>query len=159
MASLDPIPTGPPPPDDPEVPPAIEALDLASPGPPQFEFTTAQEHLIRDLAVRMRIVGLFFIAIAIAPVLIELLATRQLRVVNLALLIYLLIGIWTRSAAASFQAVIETKGKDITHVMEALESLKSMYGLISGLLIAGLVLLGLIFLWGVFGKAIAIGIA
>src|SRR5207247_1780886 len=45
-------------------------------------------------------------------------------------LIYLLIGVWTRSAAGSFKKIVETHGSDISHLMEALSSLTKMYSLI-----------------------------
>jgi hypothetical protein len=55
--------------------------------------------------------------------------------------LYLLIGIWTRSAARSFQQVVETKGSDIGHLMEGLAALNKMYGLINFLIILGLLAL------------------
>jgi hypothetical protein len=55
------------------------------------------------------------------------------------------LGIWTRSAAASFQKIVDTKGNDIMHLMNALSSLYSMYSLIWTLLVLTLLaaLLGL----------------
>jgi hypothetical protein len=50
-------------------------------------------------------------------------------------LFYLLLGTWTRSAGRSFQQIVTTKGSDITHLMNALSSLYSMYNLIWTLLI------------------------
>ena len=69
-------------------------------------------------------------------------------------LVYLLIGIWTRSAAASFQQIVDTRGRDIAHLMGALGSLRNMYGLIYTLLVITLILLliGLgLSLYGQFG--------
>src|SRR5262249_54991694 len=34
-------------------------------------------------------------------------------------IIFLLIGIWTRSSAASFQEIVATTGRDISHLMSA----------------------------------------
>jgi hypothetical protein len=61
-------------------------------------------------------------------------------------LFYLLLGTWTRSAAGSFQQIVATKGNDITHLMNALSSLHSMYGLIWMLLVITLLaaLIGLV---------------
>jgi len=56
-------------------------------------------------------------------------------------LLYLLIGVWTRSAGGSFQKVVATQGSDIRHLMEALSSLNKMYGLIYTLIVIGLLLL------------------
>src|SRR5262245_45023225 len=38
-------------------------------------------------------------------------------------LIFLLIGVWTRSSASSFRQVVDTTGRDISHLMDALGSL------------------------------------
>jgi hypothetical protein len=53
-------------------------------------------------------------------------------------LFFLLLGVWTRSAAASFQKIVTTQGSDISHLMNALDSLKSMYGMIYLLLLVAL---------------------
>jgi hypothetical protein len=62
-------------------------------------------------------------------------------------LFYLLMGVWTRSAAEGFKKIVSTQGQDISHLMNALGSLHSMYALVYTLLvvtlIAGLVFLGL----------------
>jgi len=53
-------------------------------------------------------------------------------------LFFLLLGVWTRSAAGSFRKIVDTQGSDITNLMKALSSLHSMYGLIYLLLAAAL---------------------
>ena len=62
-------------------------------------------------------------------------------------LIFLLQGAWTRSSAASFQKIVDTKGNDVAHLMEAVSSLRAMYGqiylLLAVALLGGLVALGL----------------
>jgi hypothetical protein len=62
-------------------------------------------------------------------------------------LFFLLQGLWARSSAASFQKVVDTQGNDITNMMNAVGSLKTMYGLLHLLLAAallgGLVAIGL----------------
>jgi hypothetical protein len=61
-------------------------------------------------------------------------------------LIFLLQGVWARSSAASFQKIVDTEGNDITNLMYAVNSLRSMYGQISMLLtlaiLAGLIAIG-----------------
>jgi len=56
-------------------------------------------------------------------------------------LLYLLIGVWTRNASASFTSIVETKGSDIGHLMGGLASLNQMYRLIYTLIVIGLLLL------------------
>ena len=63
-------------------------------------------------------------------------------------LIFLLQGIWTRSSAASFRLIVETKGNDITNLMNAIGSLQAMYNQIY-----------LLLLIGVLGGLVAIGLS
>ena len=62
-------------------------------------------------------------------------------------LFFLLQGIWARSSAASFRKIVDTRGHDITNLMNAVGSLRTMYGLLHLLLAAallgGLVAIGL----------------
>ncbi|MEW4487470.1 hypothetical protein AB1L42_05280 [Thalassoglobus sp. JC818] len=53
--------------------------------------------------------------------------------------IYLCIGSWTRSAAASFSQIATTEDRDIPHLMDGLSSLNSMYGLFYTLLMIMLI--------------------
>jgi len=60
---------------------------------------------------------------------------------------FLFLGVWTRSSAAAFRKIVDTRGNDISHLMDALGSLGNMYGLLHTLLVvallAGLVAVGL----------------
>lgn len=53
-------------------------------------------------------------------------------------LIFLLIGLWTRTAAAEFQQIVNTTGSDVSHLMSALASLHKMYSLLYTLIIVGI---------------------
>jgi hypothetical protein len=53
-------------------------------------------------------------------------------------LFFLLQGVWARSSAASFQKIVDTRGNDITNLMNAVGALKTMYGLLYLLLAAAL---------------------
>jgi hypothetical protein len=53
-------------------------------------------------------------------------------------LIFLLIGLWTRSAAGEFQQIVATSGHDISHLMSALGALHKMYSLLYTLIIVGI---------------------
>ena len=57
----------------------------------------------------------------------------------LAGVIFLMIGVWTRSSAASFQEIVSTTGRDISHLMNALSSLHKMYSLLYTLIIVTLI--------------------
>ena len=56
-------------------------------------------------------------------------------------LIFLLIGLWTRSSAAEFRKIVDTTGRDIGHLMSALGSLHKMYSLLYTLIIFGILAL------------------
>ena len=62
-------------------------------------------------------------------------------------LFYLLLGIWTRSASHSFRNIVDTRGNDISHLMQGLGALHQMYSLLYTLLVlvllAGVLALGL----------------
>jgi hypothetical protein len=53
-------------------------------------------------------------------------------------LIFLLIGLWTRSAGGEFRQIVDTAGHDIGHLMRALGSLHKMYSLLYTLIIVGI---------------------
>jgi hypothetical protein len=56
-------------------------------------------------------------------------------------LLYLLLGVWTRSAGGSFKKIVRTTGSDISHLMEALSSLNKLYSLLYALILIGLMFL------------------
>jgi len=61
--------------------------------------------------------------------------------------VFLLQGVWTRSSSESFQKIVDTQGRDISHLMSAIGSLQTMYGLIYllllGALLGGVIAVGL----------------
>lgn len=57
-----------------------------------------------------------------------------------ATLFVLTVGFWTGSAAHSFRRITETKNEDVWHLMNALESLRNMYGLLRGVVMVCLFL-------------------
>jgi hypothetical protein len=58
-----------------------------------------------------------------------------------ATLLCLSIGIWSGGAAKSFRRIVETRNEDVWHLMNALESLRDMYGLLRGIILLSLVLI------------------
>jgi hypothetical protein len=111
---------------------------------PTYEFTPAQDDIIRALAGKMKFVGIFYIVascfVGLAG-LVALFFSPLIGVFYLVLLTpQLLIGIWTINAAQSFKLVVGTRGRDIPHLMGALTALRKLYALMFWLLIAALVL-------------------
>ena len=60
---------------------------------------------------------------------------------------FLLQGVWSRSSGASFRKIVDTRGNDITNLMNAVGALRTMYGLLylllAAALLGGLVAIGL----------------
>ena len=129
----------------------------------QYEFTEAQNALIGSLSHKMRGVGVFFavvgfIYIALAVVT-AVMAYNKLSGSELATLIlvygigglfYAAVGIWTRQGASEFRKIVDTRGSDITHLMNALESLYKLYSLIYTVILVVLVALVAVFAMAVF---------
>ena len=108
-----------------------------------YEFTEAQNGTIRVVADRMKWVGMFLIAVGGLYGILGVLGLAEgLGAFGLIIyaVIFILIGIWTRSAGGSFSLIVETAGSDIPHLMDAVESLRKLYTLQFWLMIVGLVI-------------------
>jgi hypothetical protein len=55
-------------------------------------------------------------------------------------LLLFLVGLWTRQAARGFAAIVLTKGKDISRLMDALEALNLKYGIIYNIMLIAAVI-------------------
>ena len=96
----------------------------------QYEFDQGQNVLIGALAKKMLWVAYFTIGAGLLMVVAGVLSLSE---GGLAALIeapfLVIIGIWTKKAAASFQRVVTTEGSDVTNLMAALGELKKLYTL------------------------------
>jgi hypothetical protein len=114
-----------------------------SPGSPsdQYEFTSRQNAVIgplsRDMvwvAVPLVLVGVLY-GIALIVTVVKAFRDPHLfleaALIGLAMLFYLALGVWTSRAARSFKQIVTTQGRDVTHLMDALDNLRKMYGLLS----------------------------
>jgi hypothetical protein len=79
----------------------------------------------------------------------------QAALVALAMFFYLALGSWTNNAARAFERIVTTRGRDIEHLMKALENLRKMYGLLSLLVKLYLVLVGIAAVAGLIAALIA----
>lgn len=121
--------------------------------PVEYEFTAEQSETIKTLASRMRWVGIFLIAIGVVAGVAGLMSLGEGGIAVVSIIqavIYALIGIWTMRAAASFALIPETRGSDVTSLMNGLDTLKTLYSFQFWLIIAGLVVLVLSLLAGLF---------
>jgi hypothetical protein len=107
----------------------------------QYEFTAGQNVTVSELAAKMRFVGLFLILGGILQCLMVFAGHFGGLIAGL---VEIFLGVWTRGAADSFQKIVDTQGRDITHLMHALGDLLRMYRLQYILLVIALVLLAVV---------------
>jgi hypothetical protein len=116
----------------------------------QYEFTDEQNRTVSSLAdamftvaTLMKLLGLVF-AIFCGFQLAGAVQTQAGYgpVVGLgaAALICLAIGFWTSGSARSFRRVVESRGEDVWHLMNALRRLHNMYSLLRTIILGSLVL-------------------
>lgn len=133
--------------------PIAEAPQPA-PKPAGYEFNVAQNATIQNLAQRMRIIGIFYMVIGGLAALGGLFLLSQS--LPLALIAFLeavffgFIGLWHYKAAESFQLIVQTRGNDISYLMNALDGLRKIYNLQVWLMI---IMLGVLAL-GVVGMVV-----
>jgi hypothetical protein len=117
----------------------------------QYEFTDEQNRTISGLADGMRTAATLVQLLGLALLVFAGLSAYQAIKVEganwgpaaglgAATLFVLTVGFWTGSAAHSFRRIVETKNEDIWHLMNALESLRGMYGLLRGIVMVSLFL-------------------
>ncbi len=116
----------------------------------QYEFNDEQNREFSALADSMRVTSSLMLLIGLAFVVLAALTVAQ--VVNsggnygpaiglsAAALLSLCVGFWTGGAATSFRKVAETKNEDVWHLMNAVGSLRGMYGLLRTIILGSLVL-------------------
>ena len=135
----------------------------------QYEFNDEQNREFSALADAMRVTASLMQLAGLAFVVLAALTTVQ--AVNAggttighygpaiglgaAALLCLCVGFWTGGAATSFRKIAETKNEDVWHLMNAVGSLRAMYGLLRLIILGSLVLsvigLGML-LFGLTGK-------
>ena len=117
----------------------------------QYEFTDEQNKTISRLAdgmggvaLLMKLLGLAFLVL-FGLTLYQAIQTQTNYAPAAGLgagtLLCLSIGVWTGGSAHSFRRIVETKNEDVWHLMNALEGLRNMYGLLRGIVVLSLVLL------------------
>lgn len=116
-----------------------------------YEFTAAQNQLIRTLAGRMKFVAIFMIVLGAISAISGIATLPQGIVYIFMAAFYILIGIWTIKAANSFRQIVETKESDISYLMNALNELKKLYTLQYVLVIIAIVFIAIAVIAGIIG--------
>lgn len=120
----------------------------------EFEFTAAQNQTIQLLSNRMKWVGGFEVVSGIVLGIAAITAFARGRegfALTLTAVLLVVTGLYTYSASRGFSKIVQTIGADITHLMEAVTSLKSLYNIQFWLIIAYLIIIGIVLLITLFG--------
>ncbi len=114
-----------------------------------FEFNDQQNTVIKSLSSAMRWVGAVMLVIGALQCIIGLVTVAR---GGLAALfqgaILLVFAVFTYKAADAFRRIVDSTGEDITHLMRALCSLRSLYRLQVTILAVAATLLILVFFTG-----------
>jgi hypothetical protein len=112
-----------------------------------YEFDARQNELVGELAKSMLWMA-YFLLLAGAVVGVAGLVTLAER--GIFSLIpagfMIIIGVWTKRAAAAFDGIVQTEGSDIVNLMVALEELKNLYTLQFRVIAFAIGILGILFL-------------
>jgi hypothetical protein len=119
----------------------------------EFEFTAAQNETIQVLSHRMRWVGSFQIISGTGVIVAGIVAFARGHegyALLLTGILLLVIGFYTISASKSFSDIVQTAGADITHLMEAVHTLKTLYNIQFWVVMAYSIIIGLLILAAIF---------
>ncbi len=102
--------------------------------PPHYEFSYSENATIGNLGSKMSFVGLFMLGIGLfffSSGIVRWVQSHHLEVGMLFLtLLLIVVGIWTHRAGREFRNVADTHGKDVSHLMRALDNLLKLYTLL-----------------------------
>lgn len=125
------------------------ASSATAPPLDSYEFGPKENDLISDLARKMRFVGMILVVVGVLSALSGIVTLNTEGLGHLfSGVIYVVVGSWTRRAAASFRRIVESQGGDIRNLMDALGNLKSVYTLKYwlGMIAVGVLVVGLVFM-------------
>ena len=115
----------------------------------EFEFKTAQNQTIQVLSNRMKWVGGFQvvsgIVLGIAAITAFARGREGVALLFTAILLFV-IGFYTYNASRGFSKIVATVVADVTHLMEAVTSLKTLYNVQFWLIIVYLIIIGIVLL-------------
>ena len=111
--------------------------------PIEYEFNDSENQVISELSDAMSFVGSALIIFGALSGLVGIWqATRDITGLGglIQVVLYVIMGVFTRNAAAAFDRIIKTEGDDIANLMSALGQLKSLYSLQRVLLLIAMAL-------------------
>lgn len=118
-----------------------------------YEFTEQQNAIVRQLASRMRVVGIGLVVVA------TLMAVRAVAArVDFGTLIWVAAavlgctGVWSLRASVELRRVVRTEGADIAHLVNALTEIRKLYDLQYWLVVGAALLAGATLLVAIGGS-------
>jgi hypothetical protein len=128
---------------EPQILPPPEQTQAPKPPPrtdenPQYEFKPEENATLINLASKMRFVGIFILGIGLFVFSIGVVRLADPNLIFAGIL-QIVTGIWTFRAGSEFKRVAQTEGRDVTHLMAALENLLRLYTLLFWLFFIALV--------------------
>ena len=116
-----------------------------------YEFSSSQNSLIKELADKMRFVSFFLIGLGVLATIGGVAALTREGFGNIVYgTIQIIIGLWTQKAAFSFQRIGFAQGNDIENLMGALGELRKLYTLQYWLYIIALIFVAIALVLGIF---------
>lgn len=117
--------------------------------PSNYEFSAPENVIIRQLVDAMRFVSAASLAVGAFVLILGLagLATQGKAAIGPAIgdfaeaVVFVLIGVWLQRAVDAFNRVIDTKGDDITHLLNAIRELTRVFSLQRTVLVLAVILI------------------
>ena len=112
------------------------ATDAPTEASKEYEFTAEQNAVIRDLASVVSVAGLVLMALAIVGILYDganiTSANHDPTPMVFAAFCAprVIAGFWLRGAAEPLLKIVDTEGRDITHLMQALQELRRIFAML-----------------------------
>ncbi|MCU0427516.1 MAG: hypothetical protein MUF71_18025 [Candidatus Kapabacteria bacterium] len=111
-----------------------------------YEFTPEQNSLFSNLASKLKTVGITFIILGVLQSFLAFANNGTFGIITGVLggILFAVIGVLMVNAASSFKLIVDTEGQDISNLMQALNSLLSMYTIQFWALVVSIILVLLV---------------
>ena len=124
---------------------------LPMPGGP-YEFTEGQDETIASLVRYMRLAGIALLLFGLLQAAGGVISSRNGWSLLVQAAVSLVLGALLMTIAARFRRIVDSRGRDIGHLMEALAGLRLMYALQVWTVAAGIALIALVLALAVFKR-------
>ena len=109
-----------------------------------YEFTPAQNETIASLSRYMRLAGIVLVLFGVLQAVAAFLAPRNGAGLVIQGVVSALLGALMISIAGHFRRIVDSRGRDIGHLMDALGKLRLMYAIQVWIVVAAIVLIGIV---------------